>query len=213
MPLLVLDLFPPRYAGMEGSGAFRSWHGPRFPRATRGWKTQGRRAEFPVFVSPALRGDGRDPAQVDMFAFDVSPALRGDGRGYLHRLLAHGQFPPRYAGMEGRSAHRAARGGCFPRATRGWKTTGLAPGELGAVSPALRGDGREPPLQRRICPGFPPRYAGMEGEPRQDAGPKPGFPRATRGWKGRRDWTKCEPSVSPALRGDGRRPRSSRARF
>ena len=50
-----------------------------FPRATRGWKDWFQDAGVDVWVSPALRGDGRRSQAAPM-----SVSL----------------FPPRYAGME-----------------------------------------------------------------------------------------------------------------
>ena len=77
-------------------------------------------------------------------------------------------FPPRYAGMEGKRCmggwHRVG----FPRATRGWKEKARALNLKDAVSPALRGDGRQRWPHRYTTRRFPPRYAGMEGEPGVD---------------------------------------------
>ena len=93
-------MFPPRYAGMEGKRCMGGWHRVGFPRATRGWKAK---------VAPSIYDQA------------VSPALRGDGRMQLVPLGYLSEFPPRYAGMEGR-IHRMPRARArFPRATRGWK--------------------------------------------------------------------------------------------
>ena len=106
--------------------------------------------------------------------------------------------------MEGRP-HRSARvRDCFPRATRGWKPAGRVLCRRADVSPALRGDGRVKDDRSTFQRMFPPRYAGMEGvgyAPRFDL---PGFPRATRGWKGDQIVDTSDSGVSPALRGDGR---------
>ena len=157
-------LFPPRYAGMEGQEVASWLAKPRFPRATRGWKNDGLTLICPSDVSPALRGDGRAKSL---------PA--GAGRW----------FPPRYAGMEGERMEAKGLSVGFPRATRGWKVGGLVnrPGEM--VSPALRGDGREPVAIYSCRVRFPPRYAGMEGRSAALCIPKSCFPRATRGWKAR----------------------------
>ena len=50
----------------------------------------------------------------------------------------------------------------FPRATRGWKEKRGAEALEAAVSPALRGDGREDAQSFVDAEVFPPRYAGME---------------------------------------------------
>ena len=137
---------------------------------------------------------------------DVSPALRGDGSS---AVVVHGfehLFPPRYAGMEvPRSPIRRTPYG-FPRATRGWKGSIGISGDAVNVSPALRGDGRRPPLLNTSSLLFPPRYAGMEGARIGFHRSSLCFPRATRGWKGDSLQDKRNDKVSPALRGDGSEP-------
>ena len=92
-------LFPPRYAGMEGSGTKEGQGYRRFPRATRGWKEHAPRVPKKATVSPALRGDGRH-------------AIPADPR--------QERFPPRYAGMEAFAAPVSQLVPCFPRASLGW---------------------------------------------------------------------------------------------
>ena len=77
-------------------------YSPCFPRATRGWKKN---------------------TVTQILARAVSPALRGDGRVPGLQASVPGSFPPRYAGMEGRSRGGYVMDLSFPRATRGWKKT------------------------------------------------------------------------------------------
>ena len=179
--------FPPRYAGMEGGAPIVMPPASCFPRATRGWKETHSRWRPTPYVSPALRGDGRN-------------RRRGQAR--------HCQFPPRYAGMEGVSDPRNAGGHGFPRATRGWKGEGWQHEITDDVSPALRGDGRVAHDMGYQIHVFPPRYAGMEGEHLLTRASDLGFPRATRGWKEKARALGLKDAVSPALRGDGRTDRA-----
>ena len=184
-------MFPPRYAGMEGLTPNGADADPSFPRATRGWKGTGETYVRRSAVSPALRGDGRTS----------------------HGLEARRPwFPPRYAGMEGARALVTSPIGCFPRATRGWKTMPLNTTLPSVVSPALRGDGSGGAATARPRAEFPPRYAGMEGDRRCGLPPSRCFPRATRGWKGGGPVDVLLRWVSPALRGDGSRYLSRRER-
>ena len=106
--------------------------------------------------------------------------------------------------MEGRCAYPDRGGRGFPRATRGWKAAVLILDPRPTVSPALRGDGRgDWPGRTDRCL-FPPRYAGMEGQPLSEPAAGWCFPRATRGWKRHRLYGGQGRGVSPALRGDGR---------
>ena len=136
----------------------------------------------------------------------VSPALRGDGRVLSAYPAMRSMFPPRYAGMEGHPKRPNEVRLRFPRATRGWKSPTPAPYHPAFVSPALRGDGRRPPLLNTSSLLFPPRYAGMEGARIGFHRSSLCFPRATRGLKGDSLQDKRNDKVSPALRGDGSEP-------
>ena len=134
-------LFPPRYAGMEGSPRSSRCVCRGFPRATRGWKGN---------------------VLWRLGCYSVSPALRGDGRISEFLRMARHAFPPRYAGMEGRGLRRTFAGQCFPRATRGWKVVSVV------YTPLLRG-WRCGWSLIWIVQVVPPRIAGMVVMPTQCA--------------------------------------------